>query len=149
MSDIKKKYMIQLEFWFPNVCKKLLCQIEGNCFGNWAEIKFVQIQMCLFKVSLSHHCQYTVRMDQCSNIDVSFGALLKEVNHICTSFFCEAAVLSHRLCKEINRWVVFMHKCVERDRESHVWLVVNAADIKAFPTEHCSFKNMLLCCECI
>lgn len=48
-------------------------------------------------------------------------------------------MLSYRLCKEMNQCVLCIHKCVERDNESRIWLVVNAVDITAFPSEHYSF----------
>lgn len=48
-------------------------------------------------------------------------------------------MLSHRLCTEINEGVVCIHPCAERDNGSRIGLVVNAADIKTFPTEHYSF----------
>lgn len=75
----KKKLHTSWIFWFSNVQAETALQaykIELNSFGNWAEITFIQIQMCLFQVSSNHHCRYTVRTDQCSQINVLFGTLL-------------------------------------------------------------------------
>lgn len=53
MSDGEKK--IILFFFGFRMCKELLCRCvqknELNSFGNWAEITYIQIQMCLFQVS--------------------------------------------------------------------------------------------------
>lgn len=67
----------QLDFWCANVQAGIvLHKIELDSFGNWAEITFIQIQMCLFQVSSNHHCRYTVRTDECTQINMLFGTLL-------------------------------------------------------------------------
>lgn len=89
----------------------------------------------LLKPPLSIHCMNRpVLKDRCV-----IWYIIIIVNHICTGFISETAVLSYRLCKEMNQCVLCIHKCVERDNESRIWLVVNAVDITAFPSEHYSF----------
>lgn len=138
MSDGEKK--IGGDF---QVCKELLCrcvQKKMNLTALETGLKSVisKFKCASFKspqTKLSVHCKTRpVLKDSCV-----IWYIIIIGNHICTSFFSETAVLSHCQCKEINQRVVCIHTCVRKDDGSHIWLVVNAADITTSPIEHYSF----------